>query len=130
DFAAVEALGPAAPAGYRPLPVHPWQLSLLADRPVLRRALADGTLVDLGTAGPEVVPTSSVRTAYLPDADVFCKFSLDVRITNCVRKNAWYELAGAVTLDRLLRPVFAGFETCRLLGEPAWRSVSLADRRL
>ncbi|MBA9007532.1 IucA/IucC family protein [Thermomonospora cellulosilytica] len=133
-FAALESLGPTPPPGHRLLPAHPWQLGLLADRPVLRRALASGLVADLGAAGPEVVPTSSVRTVYVPGADVFCKFSLDVRITNCVRKNAWYELTGAVTLDRLLRPVFAElagrFDGCRLLPEPAYRSVHLADRRL
>ncbi|MBW8486323.1 IucA/IucC family protein [Actinomadura parmotrematis] len=117
-------------AGHALLPAHPWQLALLADLPVYRRAVAAGIVHDLGPCGPEAAPTSSVRTAYLPDADVFCKFSLDVRITNCVRKNAWYELAGAVALDRLLGPVFARFEDCTLLAEPAYRSVALADRRL
>ncbi|PKK12342.1 IucA/IucC family siderophore biosynthesis protein [Thermomonospora sp. CIF 1] len=133
-FAALEALAPPPPPGHRLLPAHPWQLSLLAGRPVLRRALESGLLVDLGQGGPEAVPTSSVRTLYVPAADVFCKFSLDMRITNCVRKNSWYELTGAVTLDRLLRPVFAElgerFGGCRLLPEPAYRSVHLADRRL
>jgi siderophore synthetase component len=125
--------GPPVPDGCTALPAHPWQLSLLADRPVLRAALRSGAVRDLGPAGPPVVPTSSVRTVYLPAADVFCKFSLDVRITNCVRKNAWYELTGAVTLTRLLRPVFAALgETygCALLTEPAYRTVTLADRRL
>jgi siderophore synthetase component len=133
DFTAVESLGPAAPDGYRLLPVHPWQLTLLADRPVLRRALDTGHVLDLGTAGPEAVPTCSIRTVYLPEADVFCKFSLDVRITNCVRKNSWYELAGSVVLSRLLGPVFrslAGADGCRLLAEPAYRTVYLADSRL
>jgi siderophore synthetase component len=130
----LEALAPPVPRGHRVLPAHPWQLSLLADRPVLQAALAAGSVLDLGPAGPEVVPTSSVRTVYVPDADLFCKFSLDVRITNCVRKNAWYELTGAVALSRMLRPVFAAlgaaFDGCALLDEPACRSVTLADRRL
>lgn len=134
DFGPVDAVAPPVPRGYRALPVHPWQLSLLADRPVLRRAIARGEVLDLGPAGPVAAPTSSVRTVYLPGADLFCKFSLDVRITNCVRKNAWYELRGAVVLDRLLRPVFARlgarFDGCRLLPEPAYRTVHLADRRL
>jgi siderophore synthetase component len=124
---------PPVPDGYAALPVHPWQLSLLADRPLLRSSLAAGAIRDLGPAGPLAVPTSSVRTVYLPDADLFCKFSLDVRITNCVRKNAWYELVGAVALTRLLRPVFARLGAaydCTLLAEPAYRSVTLADRRL
>lgn len=126
-FAALEALAPPAPPGTRLLPAHPWQLSLLAERPVLREALARGLVTDLGPAGPEAVVTSSVRTVYVPAADLFCKFSLDVRITNCVRKNAWYELSGAVALNRLLGPLF---EPGTLLAEPAYRSVGLADRRL
>ncbi|MGI5167624.1 IucA/IucC family protein [Spirillospora sp. CA-253888] len=133
-FAALESLGPDVPAGYRLLPAHPWQLSLLAERTALHRAERAGLIRDLGTGGPEAAPTSSVRTAYLPDADAFCKFSLDVRITNCVRKNAWYELEGAVALNDLLRPVFAAlgvrFDGCVLLAEPAYRSAALADRRL
>src|SRR6202046_1480962 len=71
----------------------------------LRRASRDRVLTDLGDGARAVVPTSSVRTVYDPVADFFCKFSLNVRITNCVRKNAWYELAGAVALSVLLRPV-------------------------
>ncbi|MEV4003921.1 IucA/IucC family protein [Actinomadura sp. NPDC049753] len=128
-FAALEARGPSAPPGRRLLPVHPWQFSLLADNPVLQKALANGSLVNLGPSGMEAVPTSSVRTAYLPDADVFCKFSLDVRITNCVRKNAWYELAGAMTLDELLPSVLEKLNAT-FLREPAYRSVALPDRRL
>lgn len=120
--------GPSVP-GFRTLPVHPWQFSLLAGDPLLRDALARGLVRDLGPAGTEAVPTSSVRTVYLPDADLFCKFSLDVRITNCVRKNAWYELSGAVALNELLPPVFASLGAT-LLAEPAYRSVALADRRL
>ncbi|WP_149263520.1 IucA/IucC family siderophore biosynthesis protein [Actinomadura sp. K4S16] len=128
-FEALEEHGPPAPPGRRLLPVHPWQFSLLADNPVLRKALASGSLVNLGPSGPEAVPTSSIRTAYLPDADVFCKFSLDVRITNCVRKNAWYELTGAMTLNELLPPILEKLDaTC--LREPAYRSVALPDRRL
>jgi siderophore synthetase component len=75
-----------------------------------------------------------VRTVYVPELDVFCKFSLDVRITNCVRKNSWYELAGSPLLTGLLRPVFdelsAAFDGCALLAEPAYRTVALADLRL
>src|SRR5690606_41808880 len=93
-----------APPGYVPLPAHPWQLELLA--PDLAGPLADGRLIDLGHCPGLAVPTSSVRTVYHPGTGVCLEFSLNVRITNCVRKNAWYELAGAVELTRRLRPVF------------------------
>lgn len=135
-LAAFDALGPRSviPRGYLPLPAHPWQLSLIAGRPSLRRALEDRAILDLGPVGAEVAPTSSVRTVYVPDGDVFVKFSLNVRITNCLRKNSWHELSGAVLLDRLLAPVFeelgALFGGCLLLPEPAYRTVALADRHV
>ncbi|MGH3207142.1 MAG: IucA/IucC family protein [Trebonia sp.] len=132
DTSAVERLGaPAAPAGYRVLPAHSWQLGLLAGRPWLRRALRDRVLVDLGDGTRPAVPTSSVRTVYDPVTDVFCKFSLNVRITNCVRKNSWYELAGAVALTELLGPVAADlaarFPGAAVLGEPGYRTAALPD---
>ncbi|GAA0585022.1 IucA/IucC family protein [Actinomadura livida] len=128
-FKSLDAYGPASRHGRRLLPVHPWQFSLMADNPVLQEALARGLLLNLGPGDIEAVPTSSVRTVYLPDADVFCKFSLDVRITNCVRKNAWYELTGAMTLNELVPPIFEQLGST-FLTEPAYRSTTLADRRL
>jgi siderophore synthetase component len=132
DTSAVDRLGaPAAPSGYHVLPAHPWQLRLLAGRPWLRRAFRDRVLVDLGDGPRAVVPTSSVRTVYDPVADVFCKFSLNVRITNCVRKNSWYELAGAVALTTMLGPVAADlaarFPSAAVLGEPGYRTVTLPE---
>ena len=132
DTTGLDRLGsPAAPPGYHVLPAHPWQLRLLAERAWLRQAFRDRLLIDLGAGPREVVPTSSVRTVYDPVADVFCKFSLNVRITNCVRKNSWYELAGAVALTKLLGPVFddlaARFPGTAMLGEPGYRTVALAD---
>ncbi len=128
DTSVLDALAPPVPARRRALPAHPWQYELLRDR------LPPGVVRDLGQTGPVAVATSSVRTVYLPDADVFCKFSLDVRITNCVRKNSWYELAGAVALTGLLRPVFAAlgqrFDGCLMLFEPGYRTAALADRGL
>jgi len=133
DTSALDALGaPEPPSGYRVLPTHPWQLRLLARRPWLRQALRDRRLVYLGEGPRDVVPTSSVRTVYDPVADVFCKFSLNVRITNCVRKNSWYELAGAVDLTRLLGPVSSDlaerFPGTVVLGEPGYRTAALASQ--
>jgi siderophore synthetase component len=132
DAAGLDRLGgPPVPPGYHPLPAHPWQLSLLAQAPWLRRAFRDRLLLDLGDGTRDTVPTSSVRTVYDPVADLFCKFSLNVRITNCVRKNAWYELPGAVAMTGLLGPVFADlaarFPGTALLGEPGYRTVALPD---
>jgi siderophore synthetase component len=133
DGSALDRLGgPVPPPGTRLLPVHPWQFQLMASQPWLRRAMCRGLLTDLGEGSREVVPTASVRTVYDPVADVFCKFSLNVRITNCLRKLAWYELPGAVVLTRRLAPVFAElgrkFPGTVLLGEPGYRTAALACR--
>jgi len=118
--------------GWPVLPVHPGQWSRLRTDPVVVAAMHDGRLVDLGPSGPQVVPTSSVRTVWHP-AGGFWKLSLDVRITNCVRRNAAYELEGAVALTTLLDPVAADLAQRHpgtvLLREPAYRSVDLDGRR-
>jgi siderophore synthetase component len=133
DGSALDRLGgPVPPPGTRLLPVHPWQFRLMTPQPWLRRAMDRGLLTDLGEGSREVVPTASVRTVYDPVADVFCKFSLNVRITNCLRKLAWYELPGAVVLTRWLAPVFAElgrkFPGTIVLGEPGYRTAALACR--
>jgi siderophore synthetase component len=83
DTAALDALG-QAPPGYRLLPAHPWQLDLVGGD--LAEAFADGRLLRLGTTAFDVWPTAAVRTVHAPGADLFLKFSLDVRITNDVRR--------------------------------------------
>ncbi|MEK2489646.1 IucA/IucC family protein [Kitasatospora purpeofusca] len=123
----------AVPDGYRLLPAHPWQYELVGDHPLLRGALDRGDIVDLGPGGTPFAATASVRTLY--GAGAFLKFSLNVRITNCLRKNAAYELTGAVTLTRLLAPVLADladrFPDVAVLREPAFRTLALpgADGR-
>ncbi|MEU6096288.1 IucA/IucC family protein [Streptomyces sp. NPDC047079] len=127
ELGEMDALCPAPGPGFAILPVHPWQYRLLQDHDRLREAVAAGDVVDTGVSGPELVPTASVRTLYHPDTDTFLKFSLNVRLTNCVRKHARHELTGAVTLNHLLQPVFAElagrFPGCALLAEPGYRTL-------
>ncbi|WP_107481131.1 IucA/IucC family siderophore biosynthesis protein [Streptomyces sp. IMTB 2501] len=128
DLSELDALCPSADPEFMTLPVHPWQFRLLSRHERLRAALAAGEVVDIGVSGPEWVPTASVRTLYQPDADTFLKFSLNVRLTNCVRKHARYELSGAVALNGLLQPVMAQlaerFPGCALLAEPGYRTLA------
>ena len=129
---ALDAMAPAVPSGYRALPVHPWQWELLCDAGRMAEPLLDGSVRDLGPVGPAAVPTASVRTVLVPDHDVFLKLSLDVRITNCVRKNSAYELTGAVTLTQLLAPLRADLALrhpdCVIMAEPAYRTYDAPDR--
>lgn len=126
-----DALPPAVDADYAAVPVHPWQARWLLGRPAVRRALADGRLADLGASGPEYWATSSIRTLARPGGRYFLKLSLHVRVTNCVRKNAHYELEGALAVTRILgslRECLAEhFPGLRVLAEPAWRSVDLDE---
>ncbi|MFI9156170.1 IucA/IucC family protein [Kitasatospora aureofaciens] len=130
--AALDGLG-EVPDGYRLLPAHPWQYQLVGDHPLLRAALASKDVLDLGPRGEDFAATASVRTLY--GADAFLKFSLNVRITNCLRKNAAYELTGAVALTRLLDPALTDlarrFPGAAMLREPAFRTLALpgADGR-
>lgn len=130
--APLDRLG-TVPDGYRLLPVHPWQYDLLREHPGLRAALGREDVVDLGPGGSPFAATASVRTLY--DGDTFLKFSLNVRITNCLRKNASYELSGAVALTRVLEGALddlaARFPGSAVLREPAYRSLALpgADGR-
>ncbi|MBW0272570.1 iron transporter [Nocardia sp. MH4] len=125
--AALDDLGPTVPVGYRLLPAHPWQYEMMRTRPAVQAALDRGDIIDLGVGTKQFAATASVRTVY--DGTTFLKFSLNVRITNCLRKNAWYELTGAVTLDRILAPIFEQLHTrfpgSAMLREPAYRSLAL-----
>lgn len=125
--APLDGLRTDVPEGYRLLPAHPWQYETLQAHPALRAALDRGDILDLGPGGHPFAATASVRTLY--DGETFLKFSLNVRITNCLRKNSSYELSGAVALTRVLAPALADlaerFPGSAVLREPAYRTLAL-----
>lgn len=126
----VAAHGPVAlEPDYALLPVHPWQAGFLLRQPLLQRALSDGALRDHGVSGKLYYPTSSVRTLYQPGNPYFYKCSLHVRLTNCVRKNAIYELDGALAVTAIMRRLLPAlrlrFPNLRVMQEPAYQSVDL-----
>ncbi|MFK0153157.1 IucA/IucC family protein [Streptomyces sp. NPDC090493] len=110
DTAALDALA-AVPPGYRLLPAHPWQLDLVGRD--LAPAFADGRLLRLGETGFTAWPTAAIRTVYEPERDLFLKFSLDVRITNDIRRLWAHDLR---KLGRTNAAVSAAF---RAMGGPA-----------
>ena len=116
DLRAVDALG-QAPPGYRLLPAHPWQLDLVGSRPEIRDAFADGRLVRLGRSSSPVWPTAAIRTVYDPAADLFLKFSLDVRITNDIRRLWRHDLLKLRRTDTAVTSAFAALD-----GPAAWLS--------
>ncbi|GAA2881808.1 IucA/IucC family protein [Streptomyces mexicanus] len=114
DTTALDALG-QAPPGYRVLPAHPWQLDLVGRD--LAGAFADGRLLRLGTTPFDVWPTAAIRTVHALDHDLFLKFSLDVRITNDVRRLWRHDLLRLRRTDTAVTGAFAA-----LGGPAAWLS--------
>ncbi|MFE5587526.1 IucA/IucC family protein [Kitasatospora sp. NPDC056531] len=127
---ALDFLG-QAPPGYRLLPAHPWQFSLTHHLPAVRTAFAEGRLVRLGSTPWQARATSSVRTVHVPgsperlgSADLFLKFSLEVQITNDVRRMRRHELRQGRRTDPLVADAFAAMGgRAAWLGEPGYRTV-------
>ncbi|MFJ4836390.1 IucA/IucC family protein [Streptomyces sp. NPDC088747] len=116
DTTALDSLG-SPPPGYRTLPAHPWQLGLVAARPEIRDAFADGRLLRLGRTGQQFWPTAAIRTLYDPEDDLFLKFSLDVRITNDIRRLWRHDLLKLRRTDKAAGTAFAAIP-----GPAAWLS--------
>jgi len=89
--------------GYAVICMHPVQAQLFMQDGRVQRLLKSAAIVDLGATGLMANPTASIRTWYIEGHEFFIKGSLNVRITNCVRKNAWYELESALMIDRIFR---------------------------
>lgn len=124
-----------APAGladdhaYALVPTHPWQARYLLGNASVAQAISAGRIRDLGPQGEHYFPTSSIRTLFHRDNPYFYKCSLNIRITNCVRKNAIYELEGALQVTSLMRELMPAlqqrFPGLRVMEEPAFLSVDL-----
>lgn len=137
DEACTDIIARQAPEGliyggeYYLVPSHPWQAKWLLDNPLVKSAIDQGKLKDLGVAGDKYFPTSSVRTLYQPGNPYFFKFSLHVRLTNCVRKNAVYELESALQVNQIMTSLIdelaTKFPGVAILEEPAFLSVDLKD---
>ncbi|KUN31546.1 iron transporter [Streptomyces corchorusii] len=128
DTRALDALG-TAPPGYRLLPAHPWQLDLVARD--LAPAFADGRLLRLGTTPFDTWPTAAVRTVYEPRRDLFLKFSLDVRITNDIRRLWRHDLRKLRRTDTAVRHAFAAVgPPAAWLGDRGYRTAAFAFEEL
>ena len=127
--AAQAPAGLAADQAFALVPAHPWQARHLLGHPGVAAAIRAGRIRDLGQHGEQYYPTSSIRTLFHPQNPYFYKCSLNVRITNCVRKNAVYELEGALQVTRIMRSLMPQlqqqFPSLRVMEEPGFISVGL-----
>ncbi|MFJ8489969.1 IucA/IucC family protein [Streptomyces sp. NPDC094038] len=128
DTAALDALA-AVPPGYRLLPAHPWQLDLVARD--LAPAFADGRLLRLAETAFTAWPTAAIRTVYEPERDLFLKFSLDVRITNDIRRLWAHDLRRLRRTDAAATAAFTGMGgPAGWLGDRGYRTARFAFEEL
>jgi len=116
------------PAGFVPVPAHPWQAARLRDRPAAAALLDAADLVDLGPGGAPWWPTSSLRTVARPGSPVMLKLSLGLRVTNSRRDNVRSELTLGTHTARLVdaglgRALTASHPGFGLVRDPAWFGV-------
>ncbi|MFF4488764.1 IucA/IucC family protein [Streptomyces sp. NPDC001544] len=128
DTTALDTLG-TAPPGYRLLPAHPWQLDLTGSG--LEPAFADGRLIRLGTTSFPVWPTAAVRTVYEPRRDLHLKFSLDVRITNDIRRLWRHDLVRLRRADTAVTHAFTAWTgPAAWMGDRGYRTAAFAFEEL
>ncbi|WP_339308747.1 IucA/IucC family protein [Paenibacillus sp. FSL R5-0519] len=88
---------------YGLLPVHPWQYTYISQLTEVQSYIRDGKLILLGSAGPTVYPTSSVRTVYIPAWNCNIKLSLNMQITNMIRTNSAEQMRRTLDASRYVR---------------------------
>lgn len=107
------------------LPCHPWQAGYLRSLESVQKLLAEGHLVDLGSTGPAVVPTSSVRTVWNPKERCFYKLSLHIRITNFIRENNEEQLLRTLDASSIVASIKERWQSRRfqILLEKGYRTL-------
>ncbi|WP_458461947.1 IucA/IucC family protein [Paenibacillus sp.] len=88
---------------YRLLPVHPWQYTYISQLSEIQSYFRDEKLILLGSAGPIVYPTSSVRTVYVPEWNCNIKLSLNMQITNMIRTNNAEQMRRTLDASKYVR---------------------------
>ncbi|OMF41217.1 hypothetical protein BK136_21845 [Paenibacillus amylolyticus] len=88
---------------YGLLPVHPWQYAYISRLSGVQSYFRDEKLILLGSAGPIVYPTSSVRTVYVPEWNCNIKLSLNMQITNMIRTNSAEQMRRTLDASKYVR---------------------------
>ncbi|UPK46475.1 IucA/IucC family protein [Paenibacillus pabuli] len=111
------------------LPCHPWQAAYLRKLEPVKSLLQQSTLIDLGSTGPSVYPTSSVRTVWNPEEGCFYKLSLHIRITNFIRENNEEQLLRTLDASRIVLQIQDRWtsETFQILLEKGYRSLKVPE---
>lgn len=106
-------------------PLHPYQAQKILNNEKLSNVLNQHNIQYIGTLSGDFYPTSSVRTLFNENDDYFYKFSLHIRLTNCLRKNAFYELQNAVEITKILNNLNITNKNAVILNEPQAFTINL-----
>ncbi len=93
---------PILPDDWVLLPIHPWQAQHILERHEIKAYIERGLLKEIGEGEKQWRSTSSLRTAFSPNADYMPKFSLSVRLTNSVRHLLPHEVERGVEICKVL----------------------------
>jgi siderophore synthetase component len=119
----------AAHPEWKILPLHPWQARYLMGQAVWQQLHTHEQVVDLGSFGWMLAPSTSVRTL-CGDAPWMFKPSLSVSITNSIRVNQYRECLRGEISCRLWHSEFGQqlkrqHPTLRAVNDPAWIAIRL-----
>ncbi|WP_339242920.1 IucA/IucC family protein [Paenibacillus sp. FSL R5-0517] len=117
---------------YGLLPVHPWQYAYLSRLTEIQHYFREEKLILLGTAGPVVYPTSSVRTVYVPAWNCNIKLSLNMQITNMIRTNSAEQMRRTLDASRYVRQhdCFGGEPNTHIAYETGVATCTFEDEEL
>ncbi|MZQ80744.1 short-chain oxidoreductase [Paenibacillus sp. 5J-6] len=123
-----QQLGDAA-GSYKVLPMHPWQAVYVMRQPQIQERMKKADIISLGSCGPVVYPTSSVRTVWEPTGGYGFKLPLHVRITNLLRENTQEQAERTMDAARVLHHLKDECQNdhFQILSETGYSSVRLAE---
>lgn len=115
------------PQGHTLLPLHPYQMRHLQEDPVFKAQLDCGRIIDLGQRGRSVYPTSSVRTVFEKELNIYLKLPIHVKITNFIRTNNFEQIERTLDAATVIAHVKNMFETptFKLMFEQGYRALHL-----
>ncbi|MGV2114463.1 IucA/IucC family protein [Agrobacterium salinitolerans] len=106
-------------------PCHPWQAARLEGNPDFADRIRSGEIRITQATGDAAAPTSSVRTVWFSDQNLFVKLPIEARITNFPRVNTDEQIARSVAGARAIAAVGPAVARAGLtvLDEPVGRIV-------
>ncbi|MDN5906974.1 MAG: siderophore biosynthesis protein SbnE, partial [Staphylococcus equorum] len=111
--------------GYTLLPLHPYQITGLKDNAKFKQWMDDGFIKDIGISGHYVYPTSSVRTVFSKEHNVYLKLPINVKITNFVRTNDHEQVERTIDAASVIASIKPDYETkhFKLMFEEGYRAL-------